>query len=162
MMVVMPQKPVSLLMVCMGNICRSPLAECVFRHKARQRGVEALFNVDSAGTGNWHVGEPPDHRVLRVADDNGIELSGKARQIQRTDFTRFDHLICMDAANRNHLLGMGAPPEKVRLLLDVLPEQDVREVPDPYYGGDEGFTEVFRLIDAACDSLLDELLAVRR
>jgi protein-tyrosine phosphatase len=161
MMEVMSQTPVSVLMVCMGNICRSPMAECVFRHKARQRGVEAMFNVDSAGTGNWHVGEPPDHRIQRVAQINGIELVGNARQIHRDDFARFDHIICMDAANLEHLLAMGAPANRTRLLLDVLPAQAVREVPDPYYGGDEGFSEVFRLVDAACDALLDELLADR-
>jgi protein-tyrosine phosphatase len=105
------------------------------------------------------VGEPPDHRIQRVAQVNGIELSGKARQILRDDFARFDHIICMDAANLEHLLAMGAPENKTRLLLDVLPDQAVREVPDPYYGGDEGFSEVFRLVNAACDALLDELLA---
>ena len=155
-------RPHKILMVCMGNICRSPLAECVLRHKAGVRGVADRFEVDSAGTGGWHAGEPPDARVRRIAASNGVELTGVARQVAAADFCDFDHIICMDDDNREHLLRMGAPPSKVRLLLDVLPQSSVREVPDPYYGGIEGFQEVFRLVDQACDALLDELTAVKR
>src|SRR5690348_11926927 len=104
--------------VCMGNICRSPLAENVFRHKAKQRGVESQFVIDSAGTGGWHAGEAPDARVRRIATSNGIAMTGAARQITRGDFDRFDLLICMDEENRDFILNMGAPPEKVRLLLE--------------------------------------------
>jgi protein-tyrosine phosphatase len=161
MMNVMSQRAQKVLMVCMGNICRSPLAECVFRHKARQRGMEDVFHVDSAGTGGWHAGEPPDPRVRRIAAGRGIELTGMARQISPEDFTHFDHIICMDEENRERVLHMGAPPEKVRLLLDALPAEPVREVPDPYYGCLDGFEEVFRLVDDACEALLNEMLSVK-
>jgi protein-tyrosine phosphatase len=149
-------------MVCMGNICRSPLAECVFRHKAALRGAADRFEVDSAGTGGWHAGEPPDPRVRQVASRNGVTLAGAARQVIVADFARFDLILCMDEDNREGLMRLGAPREKVRLLLDALPKSTTREVPDPYYGGAEGFEEVYRLVDAACDSLLDSLLAVKR
>src|SRR5688572_30769053 len=109
--------PIRLCFVCMGNICRSPLAANVFRHKAKQRGVEDHFEVESAGTGGWHSGEAPDARARRTAAAHGVPMTGTARQIKRGDFDRFDLLLCMDDENRDHLLAMGAPPAKVRLLL---------------------------------------------
>src|SRR5688572_30514925 len=114
----MAGKPLRVCFVCMGNICRSPLAENVFRHKARQRGVEQRFDIDSAGTGGWHAGEPPDPRVRQVASARGIRMSGAARQVKREDFSAFDLLICMDDENREALLHMGAPSAKVKLLLE--------------------------------------------
>ena len=144
--------------ICMGNICRSPLAENVFRHKAKQRGVDGQFEIDSAGTGGWHAGEPPDARVCMVASKRGVGMTGAARQIKREDFAYFDHLICMDQDNLNHVLAMGAPPAKVRLLLACDPKAGCREVPDPYYGGTDGFEHVFSLVDSACEALLNELL----
>jgi len=148
----------NLLFVCMGNICRSPLAANVFRHKIKQRGVADRFDIDSAGTGAWHVGEPPDPRVLQNAARHGVPMTGLARQVKREDFDRFDLLLCMDQANHDHLLRMGAPKNKTRLLLEFNPVSSVREVPDPYYGGDDGFETVYRLVEAACDALLVELL----
>src|SRR5687767_2865124 len=103
--------------VCMGNICRSPLAANVFRHKACQRGVDHDFVIDSAGTGGWHAGEAPDARVRSLAQSRGVPMAGTARQIRRDDFASFDLLVCMDNQNREHLLGMGAPSSKVKLLL---------------------------------------------
>jgi protein-tyrosine phosphatase len=147
-----------ILMICMGNICRSPLAECVLRHKVKQRGVEHLFHIESAGTGGWHAGEPPDPRVRRLASRHGIEMTCTARQVATEDFTRFDLLLCMDLDNREHILRMGAPREKTQLLLELDPRATVREVPDPYYGGADGFELVYRLVDSACDSLLAKLL----
>lgn len=144
--------------ICMGNICRSPLAENVFRHKVRQRGVEGQFVIDSAGTGGWHAGEPPDARVRSVAHSRGINMSGAARQIKRDDFADFDLLICMDDENREHILNMGAPPDKVRLMLECDQKSQCREVPDPYYGGADGFEHVFKLVEAACEALLNELV----
>ena len=143
----------------MGNLCRSPLAENLFRHKAAQRGVDGMFIVDSAGTGGWHAGEPPDHRIRDLALAHGVPVAGAARQVKRRDFARFDHVICMDEDNREDVLGMGAPAGKVRLLLECDPQAPLREVPDPYYGGSDGFELVFRLVDSACEALLDELLA---
>lgn len=152
----------SVLFVCMGNICRSPLAEGAFLHKLNERGVAEHFTVESAGTGHWHAGERPDRRARETAQRHGIVLPSRARQVTREDFQRFDHLICMDETNREDLVDRGAPPEKLRLLLEADPASELREVPDPYYGGDDGFETVFRLIDAACDALLDELLAAVR
>ena len=153
--------PTRVLFVCMGNICRSPLAEGIFRHKSNQRGVSDLFLVDSAGTGDWHVGEAPDERVQRLADRHGVKLDSAARQVRRRDFKRFDHIYCMDEDNREELLDMGAPAGKVRLLLECDPDAPFIEVPDPYFGGDDGFELVWRLVDSACGAVLDQLLAER-
>jgi protein-tyrosine phosphatase len=157
-----PSDPISVLFVCMGNICRSPLAEGLFRHKARGRGAETQFIVDSAGTGGWHAGERADGRVREVASRHGVDLDGRARQVTPGDFDRFDHVICMDDENRRQLEQAGAPDGKLRLLLECDPAAAVREVPDPYYGGRGGFETVYGLIDSACEALLDELLAVPR
>ena len=150
---------ISVLFVCMGNICRSPLAECVFRHKVNLRGVADRFEIDSAGTGGWHAGHPPDARMQRVGRANGIDIQGSARQVRRNDLSRFSHLICMDRDNLENLLAIGAPRERIRLLLEFDPAGERREVPDPYYGDDDGFDLVFRLVDRACDGLIDALLA---
>jgi protein-tyrosine phosphatase len=150
---------VGVLFVCMGNLCRSPLAEGVFRHQAVQRCAADLFLIDSAGTGDWHVGEEADERVRRVAAGRGVTLDGTARQVKRRDFKRFDHILCMDEDNREELLAMGAPAEKVRLLLECDPQAPMHEVPDPYYGDLDGFELVCRLVESACRALLDQLLA---
>ncbi len=150
---------IRLLFVCAGNICRSPLAEGVFRHRARERGVMDRFHVDSAGTGAWHAGEPADQRAQDVAARHGIVLDGVARQVSRKDFTRFDLLLCADDENLDTLLDRGAPPEKTRLLLSCDPAARLREVPDPYGGGSADFETVFHLVDSASAALLDQLLA---
>lgn len=155
-------EPISVLFVCMGNICRSPLAEGLFRHKARTRGAGGRFVIDSAGTGGWHVGERADGRVREVASRHGVDLDGRSRQVTAEDFGRFDLLVCMDKENRRHLAQLGAPAAKLRLLLECDPAATVREVPDPYYGGRRGFETVYGLVDSACEALLDELLAVAR
>ncbi len=154
-----PPSRIGVLFVCMGNICRSPLAEGVFRSKTQRRGVADRFLVDSAGTGGWHAGERPDPRALEIARHHGVPLEGTARRVSRADFDRFDHLICMDEDNRSNLLDVGAPPEKVRLLLELDPGLKVREVPDPYYGGPDGFQKIYTLIEGGCEALLDDLLA---
>lgn len=151
----------SLLFICMGNICRSPLAEAVFRHRASERRVLDRFVVDSAGTGGWHVGELPDPRMRQIAERYGIKLASHARQVHRDDFDRFDMLICMDGSNRDHLLDMGAPKERVSLLLAHNPASRTSDVPDPYYGGEDGFEHVYQLVDAACMVLLEKLTADR-
>ncbi|MHC5114088.1 MAG: low molecular weight protein-tyrosine-phosphatase [Planctomycetota bacterium] len=149
----------SVLFVCMGNICRSPLAEGLFRHRARERGVADRFDVDSAGTGGWHEGHPPDHRMIEVAAEHGVALTGAARPVQPGDLHRFDHILCADRENLAHLLDFGAEPERTRLLLSCDPSTNVIDVPDPYYGGRDGFEETYRLVDSACGHLLDQLLA---
>lgn len=155
------------LFVCLGNICRSPLAEGIFLHVARERGVADRFEADSCGTGHWHAGEPPDHRAMAVAKRRGVHLPSIARQVDAgCDFEDFDVIVAMDASNRQALVRLGAPEERVRLMRSYDRElADARgealDVPDPYYGGPEGFDRVFEMLERACHGLLDELLAQR-
>jgi protein-tyrosine phosphatase len=151
-----------LLFVCLGNICRSPTAEGVMRELLRRERVDRV-EVDSAGTGAWHVGEPPDARATEAADRRGIELSGTARQVTTADFDRFDLLLAMDLENLRVLRRL-APDEqarsRVRLLREFDPAAEGRaelDVPDPYYGGARGFDEVLDMVQAACAGLLAQL-----
>jgi protein-tyrosine phosphatase len=140
--------PTRLLFVCLGNICRSPTAEGVMRHLVAARGLDV--EVDSAGTGDWHVGNPPDQRATEAARRRGIVLSGAARQVTRSDFTSYDLVLAMDRQNLRDLQQL-APPgteHKVRLLADV-------DVPDPYYGEGDGFERVLDIVTTACERLLD-------
>lgn len=150
----------SILFVCLGNICRSPLAEGIFLHMAKERGLDALV-VDSCGTGGWHEGEGPDRRAMAVAKQRGVHLPSRARQVRgESDFTKFTHIIAMDASNVENLLAMGAPNERVRLMRSYDPAYsngNAPDVPDPYYGGDDGFDRVFDMLEAACEGLLDEI-----
>ena len=149
-----------LLFVCLGNICRSPLAEGVFASVAAQSGKGDQFELDSAGTGAWHIGDPPDPRAIAAAAGRGIDVSGqRARQVCARDFSHFDVLLAMDRDNQSRLLSL-APGEhagKIRLFLDDAPELGVREVPDPYYGGENGFDEVLDLVEAGSRALLARL-----
>ncbi|GAB4228855.1 MAG: low molecular weight protein-tyrosine-phosphatase [Methyloligellaceae bacterium] len=149
-----------LLFVCLGNICRSPMAQGVFAHVAEEAGLAGRFHLDSAGTGGWHVGNPPDPRACRAALARGIDISGqRARQVSAQDFERFDLLLAMDRANAKALARM-APAgagERVRLFLEGLPDSGVTEVPDPYYGGDAGFDAALDLIEAGSRALLAQL-----
>lgn len=148
----------SILFVCMGNICRSPMAEAIFRHKAILRDALDRFSIDSAGTGGWHAGDPPDSRMQTTARRNGVTLEGAARQVRVRDFKEFDLILCMDDENHEALLAMGAPGERVRKMLEFDPEQERHDVPDPYYGEHDGFQHVFDLLDRSCEHLLDQLL----
>ena len=150
-----------ILFVCLGNIVRSPLAENMFRHVAEQAGLSHKYEVDSAGTSSWHVGEKPDRRMRRVAARHGFHYSGKARQVQPRDFRDFDLIIAMDASNRSELLHLARNPEdeaKIHLLreFDPLGGGDA-PVPDPYYGGIDGFEEVFQIVQRSCAGLLEAL-----
>ncbi len=150
-----------LLFVCMGNICRSPLAEGVFIHKARGRGALERFQVDSAGTHGYHEGEAYDLRSHDIARRHGVALVGRSRPVRSEDFQRFDLLLAMDADNYA-ILRKRAPEElrrRVRLLGEWLDPVEPPEVPDPYYGGPDGFEGVYHLIDRMCDALLDDLLS---
>ncbi|MCB1757802.1 MAG: low molecular weight phosphotyrosine protein phosphatase [Gammaproteobacteria bacterium] len=156
----MTEKPIkTVLFICMGNICRSPAAEAVFLDKIAKRGVVDRFRVDSAGTGGWHAGNPADPRSSQEGARRGYTLTSRARQIRAEDAEDFDLLICMDEANRDDLLQLGMPAEKVRLLLDWHPDAGLHEVPDPYYGGQQGFVRMYDLIETACEKLLDDLTA---
>ncbi len=146
-------------MVCLGNICRSPLAEGILRHKLHQSKVQAI--VDSAGTAAYHVGEAPDSRSVEVAARHGVSLKGqRARAFSVEDFDRFDRIYAMDKANYRHLISMArnqADRDKTDLILNLSHPGSNREVPDPYYGGRDGFQKVYDMLDEACDILIDEL-----
>lgn len=147
------------LFVCLGNICRSPTAEGVFRHRVREAGLEERIHIDSAGTSDWHVGKAPDSRTCRAARLRGYDLSGlRARQFQREDFERFDLVLAMDRSNLRHI--QAVRPATARAELDLfLRRYDMAldEVPDPYYGGEDGFEQVLDLIERASDALLAEI-----
>jgi protein-tyrosine phosphatase len=145
----------------MGNICRSPTAEGVMRRLLEDEGLDV--EIDSAGTGGWHTGEPPDERATLAARRRGVTLEGAARQIRPDDFRRFDLLIALDRANLRELLAVAPDEEaaeKVRLLREFDPAAggDL-DVPDPYYGGDRGFETVLDMVERACRGLIDELRA---
>lgn len=151
-------RPMGVLFVCLGNICRSPLAEAIFLHKARQRGVLDRFRVDSAGLGGWHEGERADPRSIAVGAARGVEVLSIARKIRpESDFRAFDWLIAMDRANVEGLVRAGAAGERVRLMLSFAPSP-VPEVPDPYTGTPRDFEQVFDLLEPACVGLLEWLL----
>ncbi len=141
----------------MGNICRSPAAESVFLKLSKDQGLDHLFRVDSAGTGAWHVGNRADPRSSEEGQNRGYSLESHARQVNDSDWERFDFLICMDEDNRQSLLRAGAPSDRVHLLLDWHTDTEYKEVPDPYYGGQRGFLVMYDLIEAACAELLDDL-----
>jgi protein-tyrosine phosphatase len=156
---------VRILFVCAGNICRSPTAEGVMLRLAADAGLEGAVEIDSAGTGGWHAGEPADERATAAAAQRGITLSGVARQVTEEDFERFDLVLAMDRANLLDLRALAPGTRalaKVRLLREFGPASAGREdldVPDPYYGGARGFDTVLDLVEAACRGLLDDLLA---
>jgi protein-tyrosine phosphatase len=156
-----------ILFVCMGNICRSPTAEGVMRRLLRDAGLEDTIEIDSAGTGGWHAGEPPDARATEAARLRGVRLEGAARQVTAADFEDFDLIVAMDRANLRELLALAPDEEaaeKVRLLREFDPasaDAGDLDVPDPYYGGERGFERVLDLVEAACRGLLGELRAAR-
>ncbi len=153
--------PVRILFVCLGNIVRSPLAEGLFRHLAAARGVSEKYEVDSAGIGSWHVGEPPDPRMRKTAARHGVHYDHVARQFRRDDFDRFDLILVMDAGNHAALLAKQPAPEvqaKIRFLREFDPQGGAKaEVPDPYYGGMEGFERVYQIVERSVRGLLDAL-----
>jgi protein-tyrosine phosphatase len=159
----MPTRPVRILFVCLGNICRSPTAEGVMRAMVRKAGLESSIELDSAGTGGWHVGSPPDERATETALAQGIVLEGAARQVRAEDFDDFDLILAMDSSNLAELRRL-APDEQTRSRVRMLRELDPAsagledlDVPDPYYGGPRGFEDVLDLVQAACAGLLEEV-----
>lgn len=151
----------NVLFVCLGNICRSPTAEGVFRKIVESRGLARRFAIDSAGTGDWHIGAPPDERAQRAAARRGIDLSAlRARQVDAADLAAFDYIIAMDCANRADLLRLAEARHrhKVHLFLDLSPNIDRDEVPDPYCGGEGDFEQALDLIEQASHNLLDHIV----
>lgn len=150
-----------ILMVCLGNICRSPLAEGIMQDKIRQRQLDG-WEVDSAGTGGWHAGEQPDPRSIRTARQHGIDItSQRARQFSRRDFKRFDLILAMDQSNLRDLSQLANTEDErlqLRLILEAAYPGNTREVPDPYWD-DNGFEAVFQMLDDACERILDAIAA---
>lgn len=151
------------LFVCLGNICRSPLAENVFRQLVGEAGLSGDFEIDSAGTGSWHVGEPPDARAAMVAREHGVELQGRARQVTPGDLAHFDHVIAMDRENLRALERMArgdGATARIQLLRAHDPSAEGDDVPDPYYGGASGFESVFEIVTRSCRGLLAKLRGI--
>lgn len=146
-------------MVCLGNICRSPMAEGILRYKLEEAGLDV--GVDSAGTGAWHVGETPDRRATTTAQKNGVDISyQRARQFTIKDFEEFDHIYVMDKSNLSDVSALARDQrdlDKIEMILNMAEPGKNIPVPDPYYGGDEGFDNVFAMLSKACDEIVNSI-----
>tara|TARA_B100001287_G_scaffold49581_1_gene38617 strand:+ start:2711 stop:3181 length:471 start_codon:yes stop_codon:yes gene_type:complete len=151
----------SFLMVCLGNICRSPLAQGILHHKLNKLNIDNI-NVDSAGTGNWHVGSSPDKRSIEIAMKHEIDISNqKARQFSYEDFEKFDQIFVMDTSNLQNIRSQAKSKkdiEKIKLILDYSYPDKNESVPDPYFGGIDGFEQVYNLLNNACDKIIENLI----
>ncbi|MEM1252423.1 MAG: low molecular weight protein-tyrosine-phosphatase [Cyanobacteria bacterium P01_H01_bin.21] len=149
-----------LLFVCLGNICRSPSAENIMNHLLKQRDLTSKVSCDSAGTSSYHIGSPPDSRMTAAAKKRDIQLVGSARQFTADDLEQFDLILAMDDSNYRNILALdkaGQYRQKVKRMCDFCQQHPDREVPDPYYGGTDGFDYVIDLLMDACNGLLQEL-----
>ncbi|MBC6475318.1 MAG: low molecular weight phosphotyrosine protein phosphatase [Hormoscilla sp. GM102CHS1] len=149
--------PDKLLFVCLGNICRSPSAENIMNHLIDKANLSEAIVCDSAGTSSYHIGSPPDRRMAAAAREQGITLKGRARQFKQSDFQEFDLILAMDRENYRNILSLdraGKYADKVRLMCDFCTRHTETEVPDPYYGGPEGFNDAIDLLMDACEDLL--------
>lgn len=152
------EKRLGILFVCLGNICRSPLAEAIFRKKVNDLGMENLFHVDSCGTGAYHVGQQPDPRTRAVATKNGIPINHNCRQLANEDFEQYDLIIAMDQQNHENILKKGgiSQTSKVIMMRSFDPAGG-HEVPDPYFGAEKEFDEVFSILDRSINSMILDL-----
>lgn len=152
--------PFKICFVCLGNICRSPTAEGIFRHLVNERGLQSYFFIDSAGTSAYHIGEKANSKSRQVAEQYGVELLSRARRLEPGDLDEFDLILAMDPENYNDILRL-APgsgySHKVKLIREFDPQPGNKSVPDPYYGGMDGFQNVFEVLRRSCEPLLDEL-----
>lgn len=157
----MERKKHSVLFICLGNICRSPAAEGIFKYLVEEQGLDHQFLIDSAGIGGWHIGQLPDPRMRQCGVRHGYRFESRARQFSKSDFSRFDHIIVMDAENYRDVTSMASSEEeksKVSFMTDYCTRhKDATSVPDPYYGGPRGFDLVIELLEDACLGLLERL-----
>ncbi len=149
---------INVLFVCLGNICRSPMAEAILRHQVKEAGLETKVSVDSAGTGDWHIGHIPHEGTRELLDRHQVGYEGiQARQFASRDFESFDYIVCMDDSNWSNVKNLpGAKEEGLIKFMDLLPHHELREVPDPYYTGN--FEQVYELMKAGCEVLLDRII----
>lgn len=148
------------LFVCLGNICRSPLAEAIFNHKAREKGLEAGMKAESSGTSDYHIGQPPDLRTLRSAQRNGVSIDHYGRQLTREDLVKYDYVLAMDKSNYENILRLpnaGDHRGKIMLIRHFDTVKSGDEVPDPYFGGEQGFQDVFDMLERSIENLIQFL-----
>lgn len=153
---------IRVLFVCLGNICRSPLAEAIFKHKIKEQGLDNIFEGDSCGTSNYHIGDSPDSRTIRNAAKNGVTIDHAARQLSERDLEAFDYILAMDKSNYSNIFRLSnarAHASKISLIRKFDRDEGSGEVPDPYYGGERGFQEVFDILDRSMDGFIEHLLA---
>ena len=147
---------IKVLFVCLGNICRSPLAEAIFKHKVEKLGLSDRIQSDSAGTSNYHIGEDPDHRSIQVAIRHQVPITHKGRQLHHKDGETFDYILAMDKTNHRDIIHMLADrPEGLYLMREFDEQAKGADVPDPYYGGEDGFEQVFGMLDRSLDVFLN-------
>lgn len=153
---------IGVLFVCLGNICRSPLAEGIFKRKVDDAGLKNSITVDSAGTSGWHISDPPDRRSVDIARKNGIRLEHYGRQISAKDFDQFDYIVAMDGDNYDDIIRLrnnhGNGNAEVFIMRDYDDQQSGSDVPDPYYGGPNGFQLVYNLLDESLSNFLDKII----
>lgn len=152
--------PYKLVFVCLGNICRSPTAEGIFIHKVQQAGLEDYFYIDSAGTSAYHIGESANSKSQATANKHGIHLPSKARRFEYADLEEFDLILAMDSENLSNIRQADRKnkfEDKIKMMREFDPRPEDGEVPDPYYGGLDGFDNVFQVLDRSCEALLNEL-----
>lgn len=155
---------INVLFVCLGNICRSPLAEAIFNHKVEEMGLSRQFKSDSAGTSDFHIGELPDERTIKCAQKNGLKMNHRGRQVNRTDFRDFDYILAMDDNNFRNLNNLKVrykfPDKEIFLMRDFVAGEEGLPVPDPYYGGEEGFDEIYKILDQSIGDFLAKIKEV--
>lgn len=155
------EDPFKLVFVCLGNICRSPTAEGIFLHKVKEKGFDNYFYIDSAGTAAYHVGESANSKSQATANKRGIHLPSKARKFEYADLEEFDLILAMDSENYENILDLDTKDKyghKVKMMREFDPKADMKDVPDPYYGGMDGFENVFDVLERSTEELLNEII----
>ncbi len=154
---------VNVLFVCLGNICRSPLAEGIFKKLVKERGLDSFITIDSAGTSNWHINDPPDIRTVEIAEKHGIDLDHLGQQISDKDLEKYDYVIAMDSENYENIQKLKYDPAlqkaEVILMRDFDSQRSGADIPDPYYGGEDGFQLVYDLLEESLQNFLDHIVA---